>query len=138
MKRYRVFDHTADLGVEIFGETEAGLFENAAYALYDLMADLRTVAAKETRTLSVEGTDREDLLINYLREALYLFNGEQWLLKKVAIHEIGEDRLSAEAQGETFDPARHNMKREIKAVTYHRAEVRKTSAGWSARVIFDV
>jgi SHS2 domain-containing protein len=40
MKRYRVFDHTADLGIQVLGRTVEELFVNGAYALFDLMADL--------------------------------------------------------------------------------------------------
>jgi len=47
-------------------------------------------------------------------------------------------RLKALLRGETYDPARHRIKQEIKAVTYHQAAVEKTAAGWRARVVFDV
>ncbi|MDD1713587.1 MAG: archease [Methanoregulaceae archaeon] len=138
MKPYRIFDHTADLGVEIYGRTKKDLFTNAAFAVFDLMADLNTVEARETWPISVEGADSVDLLINYLREALDLFNGKKLLLKTFTIHEIEEGRLSGEGRGETYDPARHRLKREIKAATYHQAEVREGPKGWTARVIFDV
>jgi SHS2 domain-containing protein len=40
--------------------------------------------------------------------------------------------------GEPFDGRKHEICKEIKAVTYHQTEVRQTDAGWTARVIFDV
>jgi len=138
MKRYRVFDHTADLGIEIFGETQKALFIHAAFAVFDLMADLDSVQPKESLRISVEGADREDLLINYLREVLYLFNGKKLLLKNFSIDEMDDRHLTGNVQGEFFDPGRHLLKREIKAVTYHRAEVRETEHGWQGKVIFDV
>jgi len=138
MKLYRVFDHTADLGIEIFGETRKALFIHAAFAVFDLMTDLHSVQPQESRRISVEGADREDLLINYLREVLSLFNGEKLLLKEFSIDEINDRHLTGEVQGEVFDPARHPLMREIKAVTYHRAEVRETGHGWQGKVIFDV
>lgn len=138
MKPYRVFDHTADMGIEIFGETQKALFIHAAFAVFDLMADLHSVKPKESLKISVEGADREDLLINYLREVLYLFNGKKLLLKNFSIDEMDDRHLTGNVQGEFFDPGRHTLKREIKAVTYHRAEVRKTEHGWQGKVIFDV
>jgi SHS2 domain-containing protein len=138
MKPYRVFDHTADLGVEVFGKTEKDLFMNAAFAVYDLMADLQTVERKTIRRIAVEGSDREDLLVNYLREVLYLFNGEKILLKSFSIDEIDDRHLTGKAEGEVFNPAKHRIKREIKAVTYHRTEVKEKPGGWYGRVIFDV
>ena len=36
--------------------------------------------------------------------------------------------VMAVLRGEPFDPARHRIKREIKAVTYHQASVTRTAA----------
>ncbi len=138
MKPYRVFDHTADLGIEVYGRTLPELYAHAAYAVYDLMADLDAVRPETLRKISVEGADREDLLVNYLREVLHLFYGEKLLLKSFSIDAIDERSLAGTVKGEAFDRERHRLKREIKAVTYHRTEVRETPGGWRARVILDV
>jgi SHS2 domain-containing protein len=138
MKPYSTFDHTADLGLAIKGESEEKLFANAAFAVFDIITDLERVEARDARRIDVEGDNREDLLINFLREVLYLYNGKRWLLKEVRIIRISEKALEAEALGEPFDGRKHEICKEIKAVTYHQTEVRKTPAGWTARVIFDV
>jgi SHS2 domain-containing protein len=138
MKPYHAFDHTADLGLVITGANEADLFANAAYAVFDIITDLDRVAALETRRIVAEGDSREDLLINFLREILYLYNGERWLLKGLRIVRISEKGLEAEVRGELFDSEKHEICKEIKAVTYHQAQVSQTPAGWTARVIFDV
>ena len=85
MNRYRVFDHTADLGVEVYGETVKELFVNAAFAVFDMLTDLDRVRAIEERNITVEGEGWEDLLVNYLREVLYLFNGE-WFSAERMFH----------------------------------------------------
>jgi SHS2 domain-containing protein len=138
MKTYCTFDHTADLGLAIRGASEEDLFANAAFAVFDIITDLGRVEPRETRLILVEGDSPEDLLINFLREILYLYNGERWLLKELRVTRIGERALEAEARGEPFDGQKHEICKEIKAVTYHQAEVRKTPEGWTARVIFDV
>ncbi|HEX7503625.1 MAG TPA: archease [Syntrophales bacterium] len=138
MKPYHTFDHTADLGLVITGASEAALFANAAHAVLDIITDLARIEARETRRIAVEGDGREDLLINFLREVLYLYNGERWLLKELRIVRISEKGLEAEARGEPFDVQKHEICKEIKAVTYHQAQVCQTPAGWTARVIFDV
>ena len=136
--RYRFFDHTADLGLEFFGNDERELYENASRALFDIMTDIGSVAVTERRRFNIDGTDRTDLLINFLREILYLCNGEGLLLRDISIVEMTDRALSVEVRGEYFDPERHVIKKEIKAVTYHRAEVKKTLRSWVGRVIFDV
>jgi len=138
MDRYRVFDHTADLGVEIFGKTVQELFANAAFAVFDILTDLNRVRAIEEKKIAVEGEGWEDLLINYLREVLYLFNGEGLLLKEFSIIDIDPQQLRGKVSGEVFDPLKHRMNKEIKAVTYHQITVRETPDMWVGRVIFDV
>ena len=136
--KYRVFNHTADLGVEIYGKTVEELFVNAAFAIFDLMTDLQDVKITEVRAIVTEGADWEDLLVNYLREVLYLFNGEGLILSDYAIAEINPRHLVGEVRGEPFEPGRHRIKTEIKAVTYHQVLIRESGEGWVGRVVFDV
>ena len=138
MHRYKLFDHTADLGVEIYGKTVNELFANAAFSVFDIITELKHVTPTMERQVVVEGEGWEDLLVNYLREILYLFNGEGLLLKEYSILKIGARRLEVMVKGERFDPAKHRINTEIKAVTYHQATVRETPDGWVGRVIFDV
>ena len=138
MKRYKSFDHTADLGVEIFGRDEKELFTNAGYALFDLITDPGGIRDRSHLTISIEGLDWEDLMVNWLRELLSLFNSKKYLPGKFLIDNIREDFLRAEISGEEFCSDRHLIKCEIKAVTYHKIEVKKQAGGWMSRVIFDV
>ncbi|HEX9156573.1 MAG TPA: archease [Syntrophales bacterium] len=138
MKPYTTFNHTADLGLAIRGASVEKLFANAAFAVFDILTDLGRVEPRETRRILVDGDSREDLLINFLREILYLYNGERWLLKEIRIIKIDEKALEAVVRGEPFDEHKHEICKEIKAVTYHQAQIRNTPDGWTARVIFDV
>jgi len=135
---YRIFEHTADLGVEIYGTDERDLFQNAALSLSDIMTDRRRVRVREKREIVVEGGDREEVLVNFLREILYLYNGEDWLLKECVISEMGGGHLRAAVTGEPFAHDRHTMDIEIKAVTYHRAQIHRDTKGWTGRIICDV
>ena len=135
---YRVFDHTADLGVEVTAATREDLYAGAAIALFDLMADLSTVRAGTSREVAVAGEDAADLLVNFLRELLDAHNGDGFLVKACLVRELNVCKIRALLRGERFDPARHRIAREIKAVTYHQASVEKTGDGWKARVVFDV
>ncbi len=138
MTGYRIFDHTADLGVEVSGDTLEELYAGAAFALFDLLTDLSAVRAGMVREIVVTGEDPADLLVNFLREGLYAWNGEGFLMKACLIREVKPRRLAALLRGESFDPSRHRIKQEIKAVTYHQASVRETAEGWKAKVVFDV
>jgi SHS2 domain-containing protein len=135
---YRIFDHTADLGVEITGASLEEVYTGAAGALFDLLTDLSAVRESEERTLTVEGEGPDDLLVNFLRELLYSWNGEGFLMKQCEVLEAAPRRLTAVLRGETYDPARHQIRMEIKAATYHQASIRRTATGWMGRVVFDV
>jgi len=136
---YRVFDHTADLGVEVTAATPEDLYAGAAFALFDLLTDLTAVRAEKPREIDVGGENPADLLVNFLREVLYACNGEGFLGKSCDIRFLTSKRLRAVLKGEGFDPVRHRILKEIKAVTYHQCSVEEAPAGgWVARVVFDV
>ena len=135
---YHIFDHTADLGVEVTAATQEELYSGAAIALFDLMVDLSMVRAATSREIAVEGEDAADLLVNFLRELLDAYNGDGFLVKACLVREVNACRMRAFLRGERFDPAHHRIEQEIKAVTYHQASVEKTEDGWVARVVFDV
>jgi SHS2 domain-containing protein len=135
---YRLIDHTADLGVEVYGADVNLLFVNAAQAMFDQMVENSGTDITRRISLSIEGRDRPDLMVNWLRELLFLFNGQNLLLEKVQIVKLTPTRLTAELGLGPFDAARHVFKNEIKAVTYHQVEVVPVENGWRARVIFDL
>ena len=139
MITYRTFDHTADLGIEVYGRTQEELFVHAGEALADLLADRKGKADRTVR-ICATGEDGPDLLVNFLREILYQFHGNRLLLGQIRITTLEENKICAEARGEILDPtARKRLRREIKAVTYHQASLRRGRSGrWTARVILDV
>lgn len=135
---WQLLDHTADLGMDVEGSSLEEVFACAGRAIFELMAELDAVEIRVSRDLVVEGTDLADLWVNFLREALYLWSGESLLIKKVQIRQISDTALEATLSGEAYDSGRHVLNMEIKAATYHQAEVVRTPKGWKGRVIFDV
>ena len=137
--RYQLMDHTADGGLIVSGKTLSGVYRRAALALFDLMVDMEAdPAGFESVDITVDGADREDLLVNWLREVLFLWNGHEKLVTDIFIHRISRHRITAAVQCVDFDPEQHHIKKEIKAVTYHRTAVTRTTGGWRAEFIFDL
>lgn len=135
---YTLIDHTADLGIRVRAPGLRELFEEAAAAMFDLITEGNGVAAAAVQEMQVGGRDRPDLMVNWLRELLYLWNGNQLLVACTRIDAIRGHDLSARVWTEVFDPERHELHHEIKAVTYHNIAVRQGGEGWEAVVIFDV
>ena len=136
--KYRLIDHTADFGIHVFGTNSKDLFANAAHALFDLITDIDALKGLEETDIQISGEDWPDLMVNWLRELLYLWSGKQVLVKKVHILSLTENELSANVMTGPYDPDRHAVKIEIKAVTYHQIQVSSGFSGWEARIIFDV
>jgi len=138
LMRYKTFDHTADLGVEVYGEDQKHLFSNAGFALFDLISGADAIEVKTSLDLTVEEMNLDDLMVNWLRELLYLHQSERYLFRDFIIHEIDEKVLRATLKGEKCDPLRYELIREIKAVTYHQNKVIYEKGRWVSRIVFDI
>ena len=103
-----------------------------------MLTEIDSLESLKTTTLRVSGDDWSDLMINWLRELLYLWNGKELLVKKTQILALSEKELSANVELDPFDPGRHEIKIEIKAVTYHQIQVSRGPVGWEAKIIFDI
>ncbi len=137
-KHCRTFEHTADMGLEGRADTLAELFEAMGEGLAEVICPQRTVKKQKTLQIRVESENVEALLVDFLAELLGLFNLEKFLIARVSVKRIDETSLSAEVVGEPYDPARHELGDEIKAVTYHQLKVAREGDGWIGRVILDI
>ena len=137
-KPFEVLNHTADIGLMIYGEDLKALFENAGRAFFYLITDLKKVRIKTDRKINLRGESLERLMVDWLTELLYLHDVQSLLFKEFEIDAVGEDGLKAVARGESFQEGIHTIKTQVKAVTYHQIEVRKEDGGWRAKVILDL
>ncbi|TMA12955.1 MAG: archease [Deltaproteobacteria bacterium] len=137
-KRYRILNRSSDLLIRVFGQTQAELFANSGFALFDLMTDVEKVQIGDRLPLEVEGVDRDDLMVNWMRELLYLYQGSGYLLKEFKVREAKDNYVRAEVSGEKFDPDRHEIQREIRSVAYHQSRMEKTGEQWTAQVLFEI
>lgn len=138
-KKYRLTKHQSELAVRVTGDSQADLFANSAMALFDVMvADVDKIEGKERLPLEVEGTDRDDLMVNWVRELLYLYQSSGYLLREFTIREVKDTVVKADVVGEKIDPDRHEVKQEIAAVAFHKSRMDKTGNQWTAHLIFEV
>ncbi len=102
------------------------------------MTQMDKVGVSEHMTLEVEGVDRDDLMVNWVRELLYLYQGSGYLLKEFAVKEVRDNYIRGEVSGEKFDPDRHEIQREISAVSAHQSRMEKTGNQWTAQVVLEL
>ena len=138
MGTHRLLEHTADMGIEASGESLEELFAQAAYGLMEIVSGTPEALCREEKSVTVEGGDTGELLVNWLNEILYLFEIKRFFPLDFEIEEVRGKRVLARVRGEAFDPQRHPVEREVKAVTYHQLRVEKTDGLWHARVYVDL
>jgi SHS2 domain-containing protein len=138
MKRFEVLNHTADIGLIVYGEDLKSLFENAGKAFFHLITDLKKVRLRTEKRIEIRKESLERLMVDWLTELLYLHEVENLLFKGFKVESVGEKGLTARVKGEAFQTGVHVIKTGVKAVTYHQIEVRKEKEGWRAQIIFDL
>jgi SHS2 domain-containing protein len=138
MKRYEQFPHTADIGVRVFGKDLKELFENAAFAMFDIMADLEGLTGDTVEEFRLSASDDEELLVAWLDELLYRSCTKGTIYYKFTVSVLAGGRLEASAVGRPVGANRNRLKTEIKAATYGGLEIRKSGGGYSVEIIFDV
>jgi SHS2 domain-containing protein len=128
------------MGFEVRAGRREDLYEEAARALFELIVDdLGAVRARERVAVEVDGAaDPADLLVRFLSELLFLHDARGWLFRGAEVVFVDDGRIRAEGRGERFDPDRHRIARQVKAVTYHGAHVGRDESGWSARIVLDL
>lgn len=135
---YSLLDHTADMGFDIYGSDPADLFKKAGKALIHTMFGAIQSKGADTIKISLTGDDLSDLMVRWLTEILYLFEGEHLVTTDIIIDSLSSAKIDATITTSPFDPSRYEILREIKAVTYHQIDVTEKDGIWKARVIFDL
>jgi SHS2 domain-containing protein len=130
---YREIEHTADWELEVWAPDLPALLEQAARGMADLAGLRLRDGPRLERSLHVQGSDDESLLVAFLSELLYYTEGEN----------IGFDHYHLTVQGgalqaELGGAPVASLDKEIKAVTYHRLQVRHTHRGLEVNIVFDV
>lgn len=131
---------TADAAFEAFGDSLDELFENAALALFSVMAPLELIGAESVRDVTLSAESDEELLFKWLGELVYLkdVHGELYARFKVRVERRDEVTLAAEICGDTIDSVREHTHTDVKAVTYHRLAIEHRDSGLVATVVLDL
>jgi protein archease len=135
---FRILEHPSDLGIEAWGPDLAEMLRQSALALTSVIVDPASVDAVEQRALNIQGSDTENLLVRWLSEILYLYDGEDFLLADVGIQNAEGPSINAILIGERVNTAKHRFRTDVKAVTYHQLKVVAVAGNWFATVFLDI
>jgi SHS2 domain-containing protein len=120
---FTILEHSGDLRISATGTDFLEALAHASLGLLSQVTNSTDVKEAEERPISVNGDTSEDQAIAFLNELLFLAYGKHWITKRVKLlktcQRTGCMELEGMLVGEPVDPARHEFRYDIKAVTYH-------------------
>ena len=132
----------ADIAFNAWNVTMEDLFKDAAEATIKVMVEnVTAVRPTETVEISLDQTNEEMLLFDFLNELIFYKDARRLILLPSKItfsrSEAGCN-LKATLQGEEINTDRHRMNTDVKAVTMLRFSLTQVQEGWRATVVLDV
>ena len=137
-RHYELLEHPADIGFRAFGASLADLFANSAVAMLSIAGDPPAVERRQTYHLKTESGDRESLMVDWLSEVLYWYDGRRIAFREFRVAALNDTAIDAIGLGEPRDPSRHSSHLVIKAVTYHQLKIERRGPLWTAEVYLDI
>jgi SHS2 domain-containing protein len=140
-KSYKFVDHTADIAAELTGSSLDELFVAGAEAWFVSIAGEIKIEDDDMLELELTAGSKEELLVTFLNELNYLLITKKWLYSSIQSIKIFDDsegcELSAELKGTKLKDY-HQLKHEIKSVTYHQVEIIEKNGDYSTLIVFDI
>lgn len=140
--KFEFLEHVSDIYVAARGRSVEEAFENAALAMFEVMTDTSRVKPTVKDEVTIEEWDEKALLYTWLEQLLLKFELGEMLFSKFDVTRLVQTdkgwRLHAVILGEHYDPARHESKVGIKAVTYHQMEIGREDDGYIVKFILDI
>lgn len=138
MEGFELVDHTADLRIIARGDGFEEALGWIATGMFSVIVDIEDITSLDSIEVYVESSSREALVVDWLNELLYRFEGEGFLPKSFHIRLGNNDTvLWARCEGEHVDPALCAVKTSIKAATYHASEA-IYDGDWRLQVVLDI
>ncbi len=135
---YATFDHTGDLGLEVWAPTPRELYAQAAVALMAQVADPGEDPPVERAEIALEGDEPADLLVHWLNSVLLESDLRHVVWTHVRIQKLTPRRIEAALQGPRIDPSRHTLLREVKAVSFHDMQLKLDPGDCRCRLVLDL
>ena len=138
---YKQIDHTADIAFKVSGESLEELFTAAAEAWRNSVVEETQYYKRESKAIEIKSSLQEQLLVGFLNELNYYLFTRKWLFNLVQKMKIKNENdawvLTGEIEGMTLS-AEIEIKREIKAITFHQMNIEKIGNQYSTLLVFDI
>jgi len=133
----REVEYSGDVALEVWGRDRAELLANATRGLCGLMT-WSPVEPVSSRRIEVRAPDLKSLLVDWLSAVILCAATEAELYAGAAMEVATDVHAAGMLRAAPLDTARHQLRFDVKAATYHDVWVEETAAGFRARVVFDL
>ena len=127
----------ADIAFEAYGKTLNEVFENCAYAFFDITCNPKTIKQKIRIIIKLKDKDEKKLLYDFLSELIFLKDSKQLIFSKVKIN-IKDEKLKATLYGDKISYDKHELRNDVKAITYHMFNLEKIKNNYKATIVVDI
>lgn len=138
MERIDYFPHTADIRMKLLADSVSGLFHAALSGMNQLLTPGECERRRNPtvrRNIEISSPDLTTLLIDFLNEVLALSYTCQALFCTLHIDRLVDNELVGFVTGVDVP----GFDEDIKAVTYHEADVRRDVDGnFGTVIVFDI
>ena len=135
---FATFDHTGDLGLEVWAGTPERLFARAVLAVLAQVAEASGHSDEVDVRVECRSSDPGDLLVDLCNAALLEADVHQTIWTRAEVNWNGADHVAARLSGPRRDPRRQIFLREIKAVSHHALTLDLTPGRCRCRLVLDV
>ena len=130
---YEILQHTADVRLHVTGSTLEELFVDALRGLMEVMGARRAPLPDRVDEIDIASVDVTALLVDFLNEALVRAVVNRRSVTGASFASLTETRVAA-----TLTSVPAEFEEDVKAVTYHEADVRRDGNGWTTMLVLDI
>lgn len=139
MRTYQLLSHIADIRLKVEADSLPELFVAAIEGMMNIIkisnSKFLISKIKTKRIIETKSADKTALLIDFLNEVLYQTQKNKEIYNEVEFLEFSEMALKAEIYGQKVE----EFDEDIKAVTYHEAEIVKNEKrNFETIIVFDI
>ncbi len=129
----------ADVAFETTGKNLTELFQSAAQAVIESLANPKSVKQEIVKKIKMKEKSVDKLLFNFLEEIVYLKDKDALVFHDIQV-KVDEKKMEVTAllTGDTIKPDEQELHQDVKAVTMHYWLVEKKKDTWKAVVVLDI
>lgn len=131
---FEIIQHTADVRMRVAAPSREALFADALRGLMSVMQPEAITTNAVVAAIAIDAPDTTVLLVDFLNEALTRAVVRRDMYTSAEFGSFTDTSLVATLSGVSVG----GFREDVKAVTYHEAEVELRDGEWSTNLVFDI